>query len=149
MQRTVLTQIEELNRMSLEQLRKRWNDLMGTDSARLARSHLVRRLAYRIQELAFGGLSAQVRKDLAEIAEAASPQGAAKDRKGRKRRTGHELQVGTRLLREWRGQQYEVLVQEEGFLFEGKRYGSLSAIAKEITGAVWNGRRWFGVSPDR
>jgi hypothetical protein len=150
MQKTVLTQIEELNRMSLEQLRKRWRDLMGSDPGRLARAYLVRRLAYRIQELAFGGLSASVRKQLTAIAKrAAETEAETKTRKRRRRRNDHQLQPGTRLLREWHGQQYEVVVQDGGFLFEGKVYSSLSAIAKQITGAVWNGRRWFGVSPDR
>jgi hypothetical protein len=149
MQKTVLTQIEELHRMSLDQVRKRWGDLMGTDPGRLVRAYLVRRLAYRIQELAFGGLSANVRKQLAAIAEAATPEATTKARKRRRRETGHRLQPGTRLLREWHGQQYEVVIQEDGFLFGGKQYRSLSAIAKVITGAVWNGRRWFGVSPDR
>ena len=149
MQKTVLKQIEELSRMSMEQLRKRWSDLMGTEPAGFRRSYLVRRLAYRIQELAFGGLSANVRKQLAAVAEAASPEAPAKTRKGRRRQVGHQLQPGTRLLREWHGQQYEVVVREDGFLFGGKEYRSLSAIAKVITGAVWNGRRWFGISPDR
>ncbi len=150
MQKTVLTQIEELNRMSLDQLRKRWRDLMGTEPGRLGRAYLIRRLAYRIQELAFGGLSANVRKQLTTIAtQAQAAEAQAKTRKRRRRRAGHQLQAGTRLLREWHGQEYEVIVQEDGFLFEGKVYGSLSAIAKQITGAVWNGRRWFGVSPDR
>lgn len=149
MQKTVLKQIEQLSRMSLDELRKRWTDLMGTEPGRLARAYLVRRLAYRVQELAFGGLSANVRKELAAIATAPAAEAGTRTGKRRRRRTGHELQPGTRLLREWHGQQYEVVVEEEGFLFDGKLYGSLSAIAKEITGAVWNGRRWFGISPDR
>jgi len=53
-QQSVLSQIDALNRMSMDQLRKRWSDLFGTDSGRLGRSYLVRRLAYRIQELVFG-----------------------------------------------------------------------------------------------
>lgn len=148
MHKTVLRQIEELSRMPLEQLRKRWTDLMGTEPAGFRRDYLVRRLAYRVQELAYGGLSAKVRKELAAIAEAATPQATTKARRRRKAK-GHQLQPGTRLLREWHGQQYEVVVQEDGFLFGGKQYRSLSAIAKVITGAVWNGRRWFGISPDR
>ena len=52
MQRTVLRQIDELNRMSMAQMRKRWDDLFGGDGMRLNRKHLLRRLAYRIQELA-------------------------------------------------------------------------------------------------
>ena len=56
-QRSVLKQIDELNRMSMEQLRKRWVDLFGADPGRFGRNFLIRRLAYRIQELVYGGLS--------------------------------------------------------------------------------------------
>ena len=56
MQKTVLKQIDELSQMSMAQLRKRWTDLMGTDPGRLGRQYLMRRLAYRVQELAYGGL---------------------------------------------------------------------------------------------
>ena len=60
MQKSVLKQIDELNRMSMAELRKRWADLLGTDPGRLGRQYLIRRLAYRIQELAYGGLSQEV-----------------------------------------------------------------------------------------
>ncbi len=69
MQKTVLKQIDELNQMSMAQLRKRWADLMGTDPGRLGRQYLMRRLAYRIQELAYGGLSPHARKQLEAVAD--------------------------------------------------------------------------------
>ena len=65
MEKTVLRQIDELSRMSMIQLRKRWADLMGTDPGKLGRQYLMRRLAYRVQELAYGGLSPQARRQLA------------------------------------------------------------------------------------
>ena len=61
-QRSVLKQIDELNRMSMEQLRKRWVDLFGADPGRFGRNFLIRRLAYRIQELVYGGLSREARR---------------------------------------------------------------------------------------
>ena len=68
-QQSVLRQIDELNRMSIDQLRKRWQDLIGTDPGRLSRNYLIRRLAYRIQELVYGGLSRDARQKLAAIAD--------------------------------------------------------------------------------
>ena len=92
MQKTVLKQIDELNRMSMDELRKRWADLLGTDPGRLGRQYLMRRLAYRIQELAYGGLSKQARKQLDAVADG-KPAKAAKQRKRRKT----ILSTGTRL----------------------------------------------------
>ena len=68
-QKSVLKQIDELNRMSMAELRKRWADLLGTDPGRLGRQYLIRRLAYRIQELAYGGLSQEARKQLEAVAD--------------------------------------------------------------------------------
>ena len=54
-------------------------------------------------------------------------------------------QAGTRLAREWHGKTHHVLILDEGYLFEDRRYGSLTAIAREITGAAWSGPRFFGL----
>lgn len=145
MQRTVLKQIDELNRMSMDQLRKRWADLLGTDPGRLGRNYLIRRLAYRIQELAFGGLSRDARRELSAIANGTPPKVVAQARKRRKMR----LAPGTRLLREWHGERYEVIVKEDGFLYDSKRYKSLTAVARAITGSRWGGNRFFGLTPRR
>ena len=142
-QQSVLSQIDALNRMSMDQLRKRWSDLFGTDSGRLGRSYLVRRLAYRIQELVFGGLSREARRRLQELAADASGANPPKPC----RRQAASLQTGTRLLRDWHGERYEVIVQDDGFLHDGKKYRSLSAVARAITGSYWSGNRFFGLSP--
>ena len=142
-QNSVLKQIDELNRMSMDQLRKRWNDLLGTEPGRMGRSYMIRRLAYRIQELVYGGLSREARQKLAAIAD-----GADDDSKAPRKRQSTSLQPGTRLLRDWRGHRYEVIVQEDGFLHDGKKYRSLSAVARAITGSYWSGNRFFGLTPN-
>ncbi len=142
-QHSVLSQIDALNRMSMDQLRKRWSDLFGTESGRLGRSYLVRRLAYRIQELVFGGLSREARSRLQELAADTSDANPQKP----SRRQAASLQTGTRLLRDWHGERYEVIVQEDGFLHDGRKYRSLSAVARAITGSYWSGNRFFGLSP--
>lgn len=142
MKQTVLQQIDALDGMSMEALRQRWRDLFGTDPGRLCRSHLVRRLAYRIQELAYGGLGRDARIQLKAIAEGKGAVAAGK------RKT--TLAPGTRLLREWRGDTYEVIVRPGGFECSGAFYRSLSAVANAITEAHWNGNQFFGLdSPKR
>lgn len=140
--KSVLRQIDELNRMSAKDLRKRWCDLFGTDPGRFGRNYLIRRLAYRIQELVYGGLSREARQTLAEIADNAN--GRAHKVTGK--RQAKNLKPGTRLLRDWRGQRYEVIVQEGGFLYEGKKYRSLSGVARAITGSQISGNRFFGLT---
>ena len=56
-----------------------------------------------------------------------------------------EISQGTRFIREFRGRKHEVTALEKGFEYKGKAYGSLSAIANEITGTRWNGKKFFGV----
>lgn len=138
---SVLRQIAELQSMSVRQLRKKWSDLLGTDPGHLSRNYLIRRLAYRIQELAYGPVSQQTRKQVTSALDRSAT------RKVRKERTN--LAVGTRLVREWHGRRYEVIVKEDGFLYEGKMYRSLSAAARAITGRHCGGRRFFGLQPGR
>lgn len=138
---SVLHQINEIQRMSLTELKKKWIDLFGSDPGKLSKQYMTRRLAYRIQELTFGGLSKQTRDKLTSIAE--NPEQI--ERKAVREMSA--LQPGTRLLRDWHGDRYEVVVQDDGFLFQGKTYRSLSAIARTITGRHCGGRRFFGLQP--
>ena len=143
MQKTVLKQIDELNHMSMAQLRKRWADLMGTDPGRLGRQYLMRRLAYRVQELAYGGLSPQARKQLEAVA-------GGKTRNGKPSKSKKTvLMPGTRLLREWHGDRYEVIVEADGFRYNGKVYRSLTAAARAITGQHTSGNLFFGIQRKR
>jgi Protein of unknown function (DUF2924) len=140
--RNVLRQIDQLQRMTMPQLRQKWRDLFGNEAGKLGREYLLRRLAYRIQELVLGGLSTESQRLLGECI--SQPEKSAKKRRKREQR---DLQPGTRLLREWHGKQYEVVVQPDGFQFDGQIYRSLSQIARLITGSHRGGRRFFGLKP--
>jgi len=140
-------QIAALELLSFPDLQARWRELIGADPPRYNREFLVRRLAYRMQELAYGGLSRATRARMAELLAQAGCDGigALRPRKqtGRGRR---ELPVaGTRLIREWNGQPHEVIAVPGGFAYRGRRYRSLTAIAELITGTHWNGPAFFGV----
>lgn len=139
MEKTVLRQIHDLHEMPMSQLRKRWEDLFGNDPRSLGRSYLIRRLSYRIQELAYGGLSHETQKKLKAI-------GKGKGYKPQSQRPKAQLATGTRMIREWRGDRYEVVVQTDGYLYNGKKYRSLSSVAHAITGAHWSGNRFFGLT---
>jgi hypothetical protein len=140
-EQSVLNQINRLNQMSTRDLHQKWNDLFGTDAGQHGRQYMIRRLAYRLQELIYGGLSRKARAQFQELTE---------DTKAKKHKSQvTNLQAGTRLLREWHGQNYEVIVQDNGFLFNGKTYRSLSAIARAITGRHCGGRRFFGLKPSK
>ena len=96
-------------------------------------------LAYRIQEQAYGGLSAASRTRLRNIAQQLE---AAPDQA-----SGRRLTPGTRLIRQWREQRHEVTVLEQGFAYRGGHYRSLSAIARLISGSHCSGPRFFGLRP--
>ena len=141
MAKSMVAQIAELERMPLEKLREKWEALFNTKPPVTANSRqLIVRLAYRLQELVYGGLSAEARDRLEQLAEArmgVSP-------KNTSRKTNRPI-PGTRFLREWNGEQYEVTVLERGFEYKGCAYQSLTAIATAITGTKWNGPSFFGL----
>ena len=145
---SVVRQIAALKTLPAAQLEDRWRALFGTDPPACQRRFLEKRLAYRIQELAYGGLSEATRARMEEIAhEAGFDEEASLPGRGRRATTRRrDLPVaGTVLVREWNGRRHEVKVTATGFAFEGRPYRSLSAIANRITGTHWNGRAFFGL----
>jgi hypothetical protein len=97
--------------------------------------------AYKVQEKAFGGLSAASKRKLRKRA-------FPKNRKlgsGVQEERSDRLSPGTRLVREWHGDIHTVDVDESGFRYSGRTYRSLSMVAREITGARWSGPRFFGL----
>jgi hypothetical protein len=96
-----------------------------------------------MQELAGGGLRPEPQRQLRRIAQQFKETGAATIR------ARPELKPGTRLVREWQGRTYDVLVLDDGFSWQGTRYRSLSAIARKITGTPWSGPLFFGLKPNR
>jgi hypothetical protein len=133
--------IADLKLATLSDLKERWRALYRTEPPRgIRRDLLIRALAYRIQEQAFGGLKPSIRRLLAKVAGDASG--------GRKIQVAQPptLKPGTLLLREWHGTQHQVIVGEHGIEFKGKTYKSLSQVAYRITGAKWSGLRFFGLN---
>ena len=145
---SVLKQIADLQNLSYEELVKLWKTLFGKDPTASNRPYLLKRLAYRIQEIAYGGLSDKARKTMDEILDTNGfdKNGGNLDerRMEKKRKVGVPV-AGTRLKREWNGSSYEVTVVHGGFEYEGCRYKSLTAIATAITGTHRNGRAFFGL----
>jgi hypothetical protein len=150
MSSSVLKQIAALGGLSAAELKDRWRDLNGTEPPRYNRDFLLKRLAHRIQELAHGGLSEAARARMNEALEEAGFDDLGGE-PGRRKESRHKPDIpvaGTRLVREWRGRRYEATIVPGGFEFEGRRYRSLTAITKAITGTHWNGRAFFGLRND-
>ena len=141
---SVLRQMSILQSMTLEELREKWLDLYGGEPPKYKRLFLIKRLAYRIQELFYGGLSEHAKEHLKKVAQN-DPVAMVNRKIPEERKTEDRILPGTRLVRIWNDRRYEVIVQAEGFEYEGRIYKSLSALAKEITGTKWNGKVFFGV----
>ena len=129
----------------LPELKAQWRDLFRTEPPGYNRRFLESRLAYRIQELAYGGLKPETIRRLEALGEQFA------DRNLTRRRSGHNTMPigGTRLLREWQGVEHTVTVLAEGYEWQGRPYRSLSAIARAITGTRWNGLVFFGLKNRR
>jgi Protein of unknown function (DUF2924) len=139
--REALSRLPELD---LGELRQQWRALYKTDaSPHLSRELLVRAVAYRMQEVALGGLHPERQRQLRHVAQQLNQTTEIR------RRARLELKSGTRLVREWRGRTYEVLVLDDGFSWQGTSYRSLSALARKITGTAWSGPLFFGLKPSR
>jgi hypothetical protein len=136
--------LSRLLTLNIGELRQQWRGLYKTQAPRhFSRELLVRAVAFRMQELARGGLRPEPQRQLHWIAQQFKDIGAAT------MRARPELQPGTRLMRQWQGRTYDVLVLDDGFSWQGTRYRSLSAIARQITGTAWSGPLFFGLKPNR
>jgi hypothetical protein len=135
----VLKQVAMLPEMRSEELKQMWKSLCHSEPPPHNRAFLVKRLAYRIQELAYGGLSEQTEKRLERLAvEEAQPE--------KRKMSKEQLLPGTRLVREWKGVEHCcTALADGGFEYLGRRFGSLSAVANAITGTKWNGLLFFGM----
>jgi len=139
---SVLRQVAELSDMALPALRRRWRELFESEPPSYGRAMMMKRLAYRIQELAYGGLPGEVRDQMDRILD-----GAGYDDMGRKGNVKKPAGPvpGTLLIREWKGSRHEITALENGYEYGGRRFRSLSAVAFHITGTKWNGPLFFGV----
>lgn len=133
-------QIAALQALALDQLQSLWMQTHGHPAPPGLGEELLRRaLAQRLQEDALGGLAPALQQRLRQLA-ARLQRNPDLDLAATPR-----IKPGTRLLRQWRGAVHLVEVLDHGFAYRGQRYGSLSAIARAITGTRWSGPVFFGL----
>lgn len=126
--------IAALQLMSTTDLQTAWQRLYQTPPPiRMSRDLLLRGVAYKIQEQAYGGLSLSTKRKLRSKTD---PPGGAPV----------AFRAGTKLVREWHGRVHTVNTLENGFEYQGEHYRSLSRIARQITGVHWSGPLFFGIS---
>ena len=136
--------LSRLPKLDLSELREEWRRLYKADaSLHLSRVLLIRAVAHRTQEVALGGLRPELQRQLRHIAQELKQTGEGA------KRFRPQLNPGTRLIREWQGRTYEVVVLDDGFSWQGTRCNSLSAIARKITGTAWSGPLFFGLKQAR
>jgi hypothetical protein len=141
----VLGRLAALKTTAAPALKQQWRELFGTEPPPYNRRFLESRLAYRIQELAYGGLKPET---LARL-EALGEQFDGGKVTVRRMRGDDRPIAGTQLIREYQGVEHVVTVTRAGYEYGGLPYQSLSAIARAITGTRWNGRVFFGLRPSR
>ncbi len=162
METTLLRELQRIQRLSVSELQVEWSKLYDGEACRLRnRTHLVKRLCWRIQELTHGGLSDCARTRIDEFA----PDTFTRDRTPREaldaatiatqpkadpvsgpKRDPRLPSPGTVITRSYRGRELRLLVLDDGFELDGCHYRSLSEAARAVTGSKWNGRLFFGLT---
>ncbi len=133
--------IRELADLPRPDLTERWRQLYRAEPPKgISRPLLTRAVAYGMQVKRYGGLKPAVRRQLRKVADGGSAR-AANVKSAR-------IAPGMRLIREWNGSSHVVEAVDGGFVWNAARYGSLSAVARAITGARWSGPRFFGLTSD-
>jgi hypothetical protein len=141
MTQSVIARIATLKSMQAPELKAMWRNLYNAEPPPYNRRFLESRLAYRIQELAFGGLKPETVKRL----EALAKQLDVGNPKNRHRKLADRPCAGTRLIRDWQGVEHCVTVRDDGYEYQGQPFASLSVVARTITGTRWNGWVFFGL----
>lgn len=133
-------QIAMLRALDLGALRDRWVEHFGIiPSCRISKDLLIRGVTYRLQEAACGALNKSTRRRLARLAEELTARGSIRGT------PAGAFKTGTKLVRVWKGEVHEVTIRDDGYVWAGRRYGSLSEVARLITGTRWSGPRFFGM----
>ncbi|MGB4191893.1 MAG: DUF2924 domain-containing protein [Rickettsiales bacterium] len=134
---SIIRQVIELENKSSSELRQMYKNLFTTEVSSMANKDQLRhKIAYRLQELEFGGLSAATKDKLEAIAKGKTLISKTKHR---------DLLPGTRICKEYNGCLHQVEVRQDGFEYNGQKWNSLSAVATKITGTKWNGPKFFGM----
>lgn len=138
---TVLARLSALKTMPITELKQQWRDLFEREPPVFNGRYLESRLAYRIQELTYGGLAPETVARL----EALGEQLTNAKRTGKRPDEDRRPIAGTRLIREWNGVEHCVTVRDHDYEYQGRPYRSLSAVARAIAGSRWNGWVFFGL----
>ncbi len=135
----ISAEIAALAALGINDLKARWRELYDTEPPpRISRELLTRAIAYRLQEREFGDLAPATRRLLERVADDLSSHRARPN-------LACKAAPGTLLIREWRGKAHQVTVHDDAVVYRGKRYGSLSEVARLITGTRWSGPLFFGL----
>ncbi len=141
----ILTRLTALKTTPTPKLREQWRQLFASEPPPFNRQYIESRLAYRIQELAYGGLKPETVRRLEKMGEELDG-----GRINVRKRPANDRPVsGTRLIRDYQGVEHSVTVRDDDFEYQGRPYKSLSAIARAITGTQWNGPVFFGLKTGR
>lgn len=135
----IIKQIIALQSMDENSLLSMWDKFFDYKPEVSSRQHMVSKIAYKIQELAYGGVDPATEEKIRERAKKTSL-------KNQKKKKKFQPQIGTKIVKEYHDKTHEVLVVDNGFAYEGDVFKSLSAIANKITGTKWNGLKFFGVN---
>jgi hypothetical protein len=154
----IVKEVAAMERMTVDQLRAKFAEVFGEHTNGRHKEWLIKRIAWRMQANAEGGLSERARQRAAELANDADLRVTAPrqprpapDAEARTKTvaasvgTSTELLPGTMLKREYKGRTIRVIVLDDGFEYEGERHKSLTAVAKAVTGKHWNGFHFFGL----
>ncbi len=156
--KSIAAQVMALQKMRIAELRERYLELFGEETTSRNKTWLFRACAWRIQELAFGGLSERAKQRAKEIVRESDVRPRRRDEVPpipgtntkvvafRPKPVSNDPLPGTVLTRAYKGREIHVRVLENGFEYDGQPYRSLSAVAKAVTGSHWSGRAFFGLT---
>ena len=136
----VIKQVMALQDMKSSELETVWSKFFDYPPEVSSRQHMIAKLAYKIQELAYGGVDDETEN---KIKTSARKIQTLRDQKKKARK--FSPMIGTKITKKYHGQVYEVLVVKDGFAYNNEIYNSLSAIATKIAGSRWNGLTFFGI----
>jgi len=139
-------EIAQLRDLDLDSLRTRWRNLFGRAAPlHLPKSLVLRIVAYRLQTNVYGDLGKGARRTLDRLVRERKGQGGSDTAPRPSLADPRRLLTGTLLRREWGGVMHRVVMVDDGFVWNGATYTSLSKVAYAITGTRWNGPRFFGM----
>lgn len=149
---SVISKIMAIKSLPTKELQQKYEELFqGQKVPTNNRVYLWKRIAFKIQELEYGGLGEEAKTRLQELTQEFDPINHVKkptDIPSLKKKHGrdHRLPIpGTILVKDYKGTKYEVKVLEKGFEFKNEIHRSLTSIAKQISGAHWNGYLFFNL----